>query len=58
MLFGYLEEEFNKFVEIGIKHYGLVEFKKEVGSKINLLITLWGSQIKSSTILFAAAAAG
>jgi len=46
-----------KFVEIGIKHYGLVEFKQEVGSKINLLLTLWGSQIKSSNLLFASTAA-
>lgn len=53
MLFGYLEPEFNKFVEIGIKQYGLVEFKQEIGSKINLLITLWGSQIKAHTLLFA-----
>lgn len=57
MLFGYLEEEFNKFVEIGIKHYGLVEFKQEIGTKINLLLTLWGSQIKSSSILFVSSAA-
>ncbi len=53
MLFGYLEHEFNRFVEIGIRHYGLVEFKQEVGVKINLLLTLWGSQIKASTLLFA-----
>lgn len=53
MLFGYLESEFNQFVEIGIKHFGLAEFKKEVGSNINLLLTLWGSQIKSSNMLFA-----
>jgi hypothetical protein len=58
MLFGYLEPEFNKFVEIGIRHYGLIEFKQEVGAKINLLITLWGSQIKSHTLLFASTTAG
>ncbi len=58
MLFGYLEPEFNKFVEIGIKSYGLIEFKTEIGSRINLLITLWGSQIKANTLLFASTAAG
>ncbi|HEY9677391.1 MAG TPA: hypothetical protein V6C76_05255 [Drouetiella sp.] len=52
MLFGYLEDEFNKFVEIGIRHYGPAEFKQEVGSKINLLVTLWGAQIKSKALLF------
>jgi len=51
-LFGYLEEDFNLFVEIGIASYGATDFKNKIGSRIHLLITLWGSQIRSSQLLF------
>lgn len=52
VLFGYLEAEFNLFVEIGITCTGPAEFRKKIGSRIDLLITLWGSQIKSRQLLY------
>jgi hypothetical protein len=52
VLFGYLEEDFNLFVEIGLTCYGLAEFRKKVISRIDMLITLWGSQIRSSQLLY------
>lgn len=52
VLFGYLEQEFNTFVEIGITNSGLQEFKKETGVKINLLLTLWGSHIQAGNLLY------
>jgi hypothetical protein len=51
VLFGYLEDEFNQFVQVGIKRSGLKQFKKEVGTKMNLLMTLWGTQIKCKELL-------
>jgi len=53
ILYGYLEADFNKFVEIGIRKYGLDEFKAKFGVKIKLLIQLWGSLIPSSRMLYA-----
>jgi hypothetical protein len=52
ILYGYLEEDFNKFVEIGIRKYGLEDFKAKFGVKIKLLIQLWGSLIPSSRMLY------
>ncbi len=54
ILFGYLEQEFNRFVEIGLKKYGRDEFLQGIGGKIDILLTLWGSQIKSSRLLYGA----
>jgi hypothetical protein len=52
VLFGYLEDDFNLFVEIGLRCLGVQEFRKSIGSRIDILITLWGSQIKSSQLLY------
>ena len=52
ILFGYLEHEFNRFVEVGISKYGREDFMKSTGSRIQLLLTLWGSQIKSSRLIY------
>jgi hypothetical protein len=52
VLFGYLEDEFNKFVEIGIRSASLQEFKKGIGVKISLLLSLWGTHIKASNLLY------
>jgi len=52
ILFGYLEDDFNRFVELGIRNYGLETFKTESGVKLKLLLTLWGSQIKSNRLLY------
>jgi hypothetical protein len=54
VLFGYLESDFNLFVELGIIRHGAAEFRKLIGSRIDILITLWGSQIKSSQLLYKA----
>lgn len=54
VLFGYLEDDFNLFVEIGLRCLGAQEFRKKIGSRIDILITLWGSQIKSSQLLYKA----
>jgi len=51
VLFGYLEDEFNQFVQIGIKRSNLQQFKKEIAAKMNLLMTLWGTQIKCNELL-------
>lgn len=52
LLFGYLEEDFNKFVELGIRQNGLEAFKLEHGQRLRLLLTLWGTQIKSTRMLY------
>ncbi|HEY9869495.1 MAG TPA: hypothetical protein V6D08_10055 [Candidatus Obscuribacterales bacterium] len=52
ILFGYLEHEFNRFVEIGIRKYGREDFMKSTGARIQILLTLWGSQIKSSRLIY------
>jgi hypothetical protein len=52
VLFGYLENDFNLFVEIGVGCYGATEFRKKIGPRINMLITLWGSQIESRQLLY------
>jgi len=54
LLYGYLECDFNKFIEIGVLYEGAQEFKAHIGAKINLLLTLWGSHIKSSNLLYGA----
>jgi hypothetical protein len=52
VLFGYLQQDFNLFVEIGVICHGAAEFRKKIGPRINMLLTLWGSQIKSSQLLY------
>jgi len=52
ILFGYLEGEFNRFVELGICQFGRAEFTRTMGEKIDLLLTLWGSQIKAHKLLY------
>jgi hypothetical protein len=51
ILFDYLGEEFNKFVEIGVRNYG-ANFKTDVCSQMNILATSWGLQIKASKLLY------
>ncbi|HEY9716227.1 MAG TPA: hypothetical protein V6C69_02060 [Trichormus sp.] len=53
VLYGYLEEDFNRFVELGIIRMGHQGFTREVGPKIDLLLTLWGSNAKLKPLLFA-----
>jgi hypothetical protein len=52
VLFGYLESDFNLFVELGIIRHGAEPFRQQIGSSINILMTLWGSQIKSRQLLY------
>lgn len=52
LLFGYLEDDFNRFVELGITQYGLEAFKSDCGPKLRLLLALWGSQIRSKKLLY------
>ncbi len=52
MLFGYLSDEFSRFVEIGVTSSTSSQFRKDLGTRINLLLTLWGSHIKSSNLLY------
>lgn len=51
ILFGYLEDDFNRFVEIGVTKYGAGPFILSYGAKLKLLLALWGAQIKSSRLL-------
>jgi hypothetical protein len=53
VLYGYLDEDFNRFVELGILHMGQQPFTREVGPKIDLLLTLWGSNARLKPLLFA-----
>jgi hypothetical protein len=52
ILFGYLEDEFNRFAEIGIRKFGSDNFRNQQCARINILLTLWGSQIKASRMLY------
>lgn len=52
LLFGYLEDDFNTFVTLGIRRFGLEEFKKTTGARIKILLSLWGSQIAASKLLY------
>ena len=52
ILFGYLEDDFNRFIEMGVRKYGLDDFRSKFGVKIKLLLTLWGSQITSTKLLY------
>jgi hypothetical protein len=54
MLFGYLAEEFNTFVEIGVASSSLADFRKVFGTRMDILLTLWGSLIKSKHLLYGA----
>lgn len=55
MLFGYLEEDFNRFLLIGLRQYGPEAFKKQVGAHISLLLTAWGAQVQARALLYGAA---
>lgn len=52
ILFGYLSDDFNKFVELGIRQFGLDEFRAQYAAKMKLLFALWGTQIKSTRMLY------
>ncbi|HEY9778408.1 MAG TPA: hypothetical protein V6C81_31895 [Planktothrix sp.] len=54
VLYGYLEDDFIRFVELGIANLGQPTFTKEIGPKLDLLLTLWGSQSRIRTLLFPA----
>lgn len=54
ILFGYLEDDFNRFVELGIRQYGAEEFKRTIGARMKILLAHWGSQIKSGKLLYEA----
>lgn len=56
VLYGYLEDDFNRFIEVGVTLLGQVEFKGEIGPHIDFLLTLWGSHGKVSNLLFTAGA--
>jgi hypothetical protein len=51
ILFDYLGEEFNRFVELGLTAYGQ-QFKSDMFSQMNILVTSWGAQIKSNRLLY------
>lgn len=52
MLFGYLSDEFNRFIELGVSSSNTTEFRKTFGSRMDILITLWGTLIKSKHLLY------
>jgi hypothetical protein len=56
LLFGYLEDDFNTFVTLGVRFYGLETFKKKVGVRIKILLSLWGSQIPAAKLLYSSQA--
>lgn len=51
LLFGYLIEEFNNFVTLGVKVHGAKEFMSEASTKMSLLMTSWGAQVKARQLL-------
>jgi hypothetical protein len=53
LLFGYLIDDFNKFVFIGIRSGGAEPFKSDTAPKISMLLNAWGAQMKSRKLLFA-----
>lgn len=55
LLFGYLEDDFNRFIEIGIRLLGLDEFKKQTAPKIQILLNFWGTRIPAAKTLYAVA---
>jgi hypothetical protein len=52
MLFGYLEEDFNRFIELGILKLGHKAFTQQLGPRLDLVITLWGSKARVKDLLF------
>ncbi|HEY9792067.1 MAG TPA: hypothetical protein V6D22_16795 [Candidatus Obscuribacterales bacterium] len=52
LLFGYLKDDFNRFVELGVRQFGAEEFRKVCGARLKLLLTLWGSHVSSTRLLF------
>lgn len=47
LLFGYLIDEFNNFVSLGVKSQGATEFMATTGPRISMLLTAWGAQLKA-----------
>lgn len=47
LLFGYLIDEFNNFVSLGVKSQGATEFMAATGPRISMLLTAWGAQLKA-----------
>lgn len=58
LLFGYLEYDFNRFVEIGVTTKGAQEFRRDTGAKLSILLAVWGTHIKSRQLLYGAQATG
>ena len=58
LLFGYLDDDFNLFIEIGIRLSGLDGFKKVTAPKIQILLNLWGARIRAGKALYAIASVG
>lgn len=52
LLFGYLIDEFNNFVSLGVKSQGAPEFMANTGPRITMLLTAWGAQLKSRRLLW------
>jgi len=52
VLYGYMEEDFNRFIELGILSLGHKTFTQQLGPKIDLVITLWGSKARVKDLLF------
>ncbi|MBK7837372.1 MAG: hypothetical protein IPJ49_06760 [Candidatus Obscuribacter sp.] len=44
-------EEFNNFVTLGVKVHGAKEFMSEASTKMSLLMTSWGAQVKARQLL-------
>jgi hypothetical protein len=51
-LFGYLQSDFNRFMEFGIAHYGTEEFKQKMAPQINLLLTTWATKIDTCNLIY------
>lgn len=58
LLFGYLDEDFNRFLEIGIRLLGSDRFKSEIGPRMQILINVWGTRTVAGKSLFKVSAAG
>lgn len=51
LLYGYLIEEFNNFVTLGIRSAGAQGFMSGAGARMSLLMTAWGTQLKARKLL-------
>jgi hypothetical protein len=50
VLYGYLEEDFNRFVELGTASLGQQSFTRDVGPKVDLLLTLWRTHSRNKNL--------